>query len=132
MTQVRVKKTINAAPDTVWASVGRPEKIHEWHPAITASPCDGDLRRCVLASGAEVHEKILEQNDHEHFYRYSITDGPLPVKDYQGRISVSPENGGCSLSWEATFEALAPEADVKAMIEGVMAAGIDNVRASFA
>jgi hypothetical protein len=132
MTQARVTKTINATADAVWAKVGKPENIHQWHPAITASPRDGQLRRCVLADGAEVNEKILEENDHERFYRYAITKSPLPVEGYEARVSVDAKDGVCTLTWDAQFEALAPEAEVKAIIESVMQAGVDSVQAAFA
>ena len=132
MSQVRVTQSINATADAVWATVGQPENISQWHPAIAASPRDGDVRRCVLANGAELVEEVLEQNDHERFYRYAITDSPLPVKDYRARISVSQQGSSCTLCWEATFEPLAPAAEVEAMIEGVMQAGIESVRESFA
>jgi hypothetical protein len=133
MSNISVSHVYAIAPATLWALVGAPEKLANWHPAIAQSPVAGDQRTCILADGATVKEQITNHSDEDRRYSYRITESPLPMRDYVSTISVQSEGNGARLTWESQFEAVgAPAAEVEAMLRGLYEAGLQSVGAHFA
>ena len=132
MSQILRTRDLPVSADRAWALVGQPASMSQWHPAITESPVDGNKRACTLADGACIQEEIRAHDDAARSYTYVITGGPLPVKDYASALKVeSTGPQSCRLEWSANFEALAPAAEVEAMVGGVYDAGLDAVVAQF-
>ena len=130
MLTVRSEIEIDVPPHTAWALVGTPEGLSSWHPAIVSSEVTGSDRTCVLADGATLTEHIDAIDEARMSYRYTITGGPLPVEDYTSTLSIESLPGNrCKLVWSSACRPLAPEADVRALVEGVYNAGLNNARA---
>ena len=130
MSRVNVSQTYDASAAAVWAVVGVPGDISSWHPAIAASSVTdgGKGRTCTLANGGEVVEEILEHDDAQRRYRYSIVNSPLPMTGYESTISVSETDGGSQVTWDAEFTPVGSEAaKLEGMIRGLYEAGLSEL-----
>lgn len=77
MAKVERDVTIEASPDDVWRVVGDFGGISKWLDGIEASSVDGDTRVCTMAGGGTLEEKILERDDENRRYTYTITQSPF-------------------------------------------------------
>lgn len=134
MTTIETKSTIPAPAATVWRTISAFHGIERWLPPVRASSVEGDglgaLRTCVFHDGGVVRERLIELDDRAWALRYEIVDaGPLPVRGYVATMRVRPlGDDRCELSWSATFEATAGDADALAgMLRGVYAAGAEGL-----
>jgi len=130
MATVQTSININAAPDTVWALIGSPDSLSDWHPAIATSPVSDGVRRCTLEGGGSLVEPIVEHSDVERFYVYEVAEGPFPMKAYRSRISVEDAAGSSRVVWDTNFEPDDPasEAEMVATFASIYKAGLDVVR----
>lgn len=130
MATVQTSIDINAAPDKVWALIGSPDSISDWHPAIATSPVSDGVRRCTLEGGGSLVEPIVEHSDENRFYVYDVTEGPFPISAYRSRIAVEDADGSTRVVWGADFEPDDPasEAEMVATFASIYQAGLDVVR----
>ena len=70
---LRHERRIAADADTVWRVVRRPESIPEWFPGIVSCTVEGNLRVITTASGLEIPEEILSNDDALRHFAYRIT-----------------------------------------------------------
>jgi len=128
-TQLTEEVVVEANPDVVWALIGRPESIADWHPGIAASPVTDGVRYCSLEGGGEVDEPIESHSDAERTYTYSIARSPFEMSGYRSTLTVSPVDGGSRVVWTGEFEA--PDEEAAAALAtafaGVYRAGLDRV-----
>lgn len=129
MSRIAVVQSVSVSPSAAWKLVGDPSGFAAWHPAVTASPTEGDARTCHLADGAQIRERILAHDDGAMHYTYEITDGPLPVANYRSTLAVEPSAEGCVLRWTSEFEPLGPSDEIEGMLRGLYAAGLEAARA---
>ena len=87
-----------------------------------------------LLNGA-FHETLLELNDEDHTFSYSIDDGPSPVSkdevsNYVGHVSVQPvaEGGGTLVEWSSTWEQ--NDEAVYEFCHGVYVAALEDMKRS--
>lgn len=131
---------IAAAPDAVWALVGRFGDM-AWHPAIHATEADGETVGAVrlltlgAADGPTIREELTERADAARRYAYRILDvdpSVLPVVNYRSELAVVAEPaGGCSiLRWKSRFDPAggATEAAAAETMAGVYAAGLEAAK----
>jgi hypothetical protein len=127
MADVRVSKRYAVPAQTMWARIGDPARIFEWHPAIEATESlDGGRRRVnTVFGGGAVTETILERGDRHHSFR--IDDGPLPVANLVATLRVDDEGDqACRVEWEATFDpAGISEQEAIELNRGFFQAGLD-------
>jgi hypothetical protein len=95
---------IEADPRRVWDLAGDPGRIAEWVPALASSMTEGDQRRCTLADGGELVERIIERSDAGRFYEYEIVDAPLPLRSCRSRLMVQAHGGHAHVDWITEFE----------------------------
>ena len=65
-------------------------------------------RVCTFPDGAVQHERISDYSPDQHSYRYAIEDGPLPVRNNQGKFAVKPAGDDSEIVWKAEFEPIDP------------------------
>lgn len=121
---------LNAKPAAVWALVGDYNGLYRWHPAVAESDRDGEIRILTLGNGAKFVETLLEQNDDARSYSYVIDKSPLPVSDYESKITVKADGkGGSTVIWRSSFNANGVS-DEKAgeIVRGVYQAGLGNLQ----
>lgn len=62
---------------------------------------DDMARVCTFPGGAVQHERISEYSPEQRSYRYSVEDGPLPVKNNRGSFAVEAAGTDSGIVWEA-------------------------------
>ena len=133
MATIHKEQRYEMTADQMWKRIGNFYLIHIWQPAIIKTERAlgvENARRITLQGGSAVVEQLIDQGPRSH--RYRILSGPLPVRRYEGVISVrdaAPEPG-CVITWHATFEPHgATEAEAVTLLSGVFQAGLDALRA---
>jgi carbon monoxide dehydrogenase subunit G len=101
MAKEAVATEVTASADQAWAVVGDFQGIGQWFPGIDSVRADGDDRVLSLF-GMEVRERLVERDDTARAITYSIVDG-VPVEHHQATVSVTPTDGGATITW--AFEA---------------------------
>lgn len=131
MHSITVVSHVNATPDKVWSVIGDPASLSDWHPVVANSSVTGSERRCTLADGAEIHEKIESVDVEGRSYSYSITKSPLPLASYHSTIKAESDGDGALVTWSANFEPDgAPAEEVAAILVGVYQAGLAALRST--
>lgn len=135
MSSVTVTRHIDAPASKLWAKVGDPGALGAWHPAIadcTIQRIDGKLiRTSTLEDGAVIEERIEDQDPVHRWYRYTMTDTPLPLHDYESVLSVHGDEEGATVMWRGRFEADAEPAEVEQLVQGFYEAGLDALSEDF-
>jgi mxaD protein len=137
MTEVKMKTTINASPEKAWDVVGDFNGLPRFVAAVTRSIVEGSgvgaVRTLSLAGGGEIRERLEAFDPDGRTLKYSILDGPLPVKNYLSTIRVTPtQDGRTDISWSSTFEPSgAGEPEARQAIEGVYQLGFDGLHKLF-
>lgn len=108
MASFRHERRIAADADTVWDVVRRPESIPQWFPGIVSCTVEGNLRVITTATGLEIPEEILSNDDALRHFAYRITAAPytfhLGVIDV---IEIAPNDSLCVYSTTALPDTLA-------------------------
>lgn len=132
MAKVSMKTDLDVAADQLWAFMGGFNALPDWHPAVDKSELqnEGSMRILSLAGGGEIVEKLEKYDDKERVYSYTITESPLPVKNYHAEIKVIDQGDGkSSVEWSSDFEAEgAAENEALDVITGIFQAGLDNLK----
>lgn len=134
MAHVKQTMTINAPADQVWATVRDFGRIDRYLDAVeeveTKGQGPGMTRTLTLADGGQVVEQLESLDDAQRKLRYSIVEGPLPVREYKSTMTVEDNGGGqARVTWATRFEPDgAPESEVKEMLQGLYKAGLQGLR----
>lgn len=133
MSNVSRQVELNVPAATAWKLVGNPESLSDWHPAIVTSPVNDGRRTCSFPDGKQIVESVASHDDANMKYTYTIVEGEVPMRDYVSTLEVvAIDDARCRLQWSATFEPLAPEAEVAGFVGGVYEAGLESVKARLA
>ena len=135
MSKVSMKTEVPAGAEQIWQLIGQFNALPDWHPAIEKSELEegGQVRKLTLAGGGTIVERLVESDEGERVYTYTIESSPLPVANYQATIRVRDGEGGrAEVEWSSEFEASgAPENEAVDTIRGIYQAGFDNLRKMF-
>jgi len=126
---VEETRKLNAKPAAVWALIGDFNGLYRWHPAVSSSDRDNNVRVLTLGNGAQITESLLSKDQTNRSYRYKIDQAPLPVSDYEAEIKVSLDaKGGSIVVWSSSFNAAgASDQEAEKAIRGVYQAGLKNL-----
>lgn len=131
--EAKVKKTIKAPADKVWATIRSFDDVDTFIPAIATCSVEGNgvgaKRICTMQDGGKILERLERVDEEAKTLQYSISEAPLPVSDYLGTVKVRDlGNGTTEVEWLSTMEVKGmPEAELKAMLEGIYASGIEGL-----
>lgn len=130
MAEVHVSKRYAVPAQEIWARIGDPARLAEWHPYIERTdPLDNGKRRVnTTADGSQVTETILEEAEQHHTWQ--IDDGPLPYESFVATMRIHDNGGGaCVVECDATFEpkGIAQE-EAEQLTRGFFQAGLDAIR----
>ena len=107
MATTQVTRTLDTTPDALWRCV-RAFGDLSWVP--------GDLKvevrgqgvgqvRIVDLPNGKVHEQLTSLDDDARSLTYIVPAGnPVPVTDYQARMTVSDDAGKGRITWSCVFE----------------------------
>jgi uncharacterized protein YndB with AHSA1/START domain len=118
MTQLQVwaERTIQAAPETIWALVSDAMMYPEWGPwrkagyrqegessrhGVGAEYWLESSRRYGLRRPVSV-EKVIDFEDGRRL-AYTVIGG-IPVRNYRAEITLTPGAGGTQVRWEANWD----------------------------
>lgn len=109
MPSVEERNQIPASAAEVWSTLRDFGTIDEYVPPIVNADLSSDgvgaTGALTLDDGAEVVERLDARNDDTRTLKYSIVDGPLPIQNYEGVLSVtSIDESTCEVAWSSTFE----------------------------
>lgn len=140
---VFTSSVINAPVDEVWAITRDFDGFPLWHPAVNKSfieegyPADkvGCIRNFTLVTGETVRERLVTLCDINRICRYTLLDGPLPMRDYVATFQLTPVTDGnlTFVDWHAGFFTDAAEAEsTSRRIEEIFQEGFDAMKQRFA
>lgn len=120
--------TFAASPDELWTMVRDFGGLHKFMDGMDAYPVEGEgvgaVRRIPMGGG-EVVESLDVLDEDSRTLTYSITESPLPFKDYSATMVVTAEGDGSALNWTGTFQADGvPVADAEALAGNIYSGGI--------
>ncbi len=142
MVEVFASAVVAAPIDRVWALAGDWAGISKWHPFIETSvlgegpPANdaGATRVCTLVNGASLKESQVERSDESFMYAYSITDGPMPMRNHKGVVQLRAvtDSDETFVEWSATFDADESVLNtIKEMFEAAIPAGLSALKSEF-
>jgi Polyketide cyclase / dehydrase and lipid transport len=127
MIKVYTSTVVNAAADTVWATVRDFNALPKWTPFVADSrieagkPSDqiGCVRVLRLKDGGVIREKLLTLSDYDFQCTYSILDSPLGVENYVATLKLTPVTDGnvTFAEWWAEFDT--PPGKERELAEGI-------------
>ena len=138
---LNVTKQINldVSPSAVWAALGDFNGLNRWHPAVANSDLNGDGKNAgtnrvlTLGDGAKISETLVEYNDSDMSYTYTITESPLPVSEYVSTLKVEAnDKGTTTVTWSSSFNASGvPDEKAIEIISGVYDGGLEALQALY-
>jgi hypothetical protein len=96
---------IQAPADAVWRVAGRPERIADFHPDVTAASVQGELRRCTYVDGTEVVERIVDHSVVHRFYTVELVDSGPPRPAYRACLAVRGHGEHSHVDWDVELAA---------------------------
>lgn len=111
MTTVHRSRLIAAPADRVWALVRDFAGLDRWVPALPAplelvgDPEKPGAERMFRNDGEIfVVERLVTLDDEARITSYSIVTSPAPLTDHLGTITVTEQEDGTLVEWQATFD----------------------------
>ncbi len=106
--------TINAAPAKVWGIVKDFAHPEVWRTSIVSTKVvtkndengtSGTYRNLTMKDGSTLEEHLQGIDDADMKFKYEITDGAVPLKDYYSNIVVTagPAAGQSTITWTGRF-----------------------------
>lgn len=136
---VEHEQIVKSSAAAVWEKVGNFGGIHVWHPAITATDMKGDgktegnTRTLTLGDGATIAETLLGYDANAMSMSYEINKSPLPIKDYESKITVEELTDGTSkVKWVSTLNSNGvPDDEAAGIIKGIYEGGLKSLSEMF-
>ncbi|MEM6898505.1 MAG: SRPBCC family protein [Pseudomonadota bacterium] len=107
--KTEVTETIQASSDEVWQTISQGGDVHRWFAGVITTceltgSCEGAERRCTMADGAALEERIIEVDHGRMRFRYAIDKHPLPATDVVATIQVvGLPDGQTQVTWSADY-----------------------------
>ena len=129
---------VKGSPAAVWAAIGPFCSISEWHPAIASCSEDGKsppTRTLKTRAGSMTFVELqTSRNETAHSYSYTFTSAPIPVTNYNSKLSVVG-NGhrGSTVKWSSVYLPN-PGMDQAAVnaLTGIYESGLRSIKARLA
>ncbi|WP_406320046.1 SRPBCC family protein [Streptomyces sp. NBC_01637] len=130
MASTSVSQIVPASPDRVWQLIGGFGSLPDWLPFIPESTLaeGGRTRHLSNPDGDVIVERLIEFNEAERRYSYSILQTPFPVVDYLSTLqvhAVTEDPRVAEVQWSGRFiPDGATEDDVVALFTGIYRDGL--------
>lgn len=138
MITVTTGAVIDAPADKVWAILRPFQNMTVWHPAVSRSDREGAAPgtpgeiRALTIKGAPgiLRERLESLSDETRTVTYSIVEGPMPVANYLGTLSVHADTltGRSFVEWRARCDVVdAGEAETTATLRHIYETGLKGL-----
>jgi len=126
-----LRQPIAAPADTVWQVVADSARLPDWFAPVEAVEETGDRRILTMAGGARMTERLLGRDDVARRYEYSVVEGArTPMISHRAGFEVvALDDGTSEVRWWTDARPADPEVDMERRLAGVMATGLDALRA---
>ncbi|MER7178394.1 SRPBCC family protein [Streptomyces hyaluromycini] len=137
MASTSVSRIIPAAPAGVWDTIGGFGSLPDWLPFIPESTLleGGRVRQLKDPEGSVIVERLVDFNEAERHYSYTILQAPFPVVGYVSTLrvhSVIGDDGSCEVQWSGRFTPEgATENEVVDLFAGIYRDGLDALYQAF-
>lgn len=136
---VNEQVVLNASADKVWKVIGGFGTLDTWHPGVVkeimtgSGTRPGDTRVLTLKNGGTVTEVLVDHDDQNRKYSYTIKQSPLPVSQYLSTLKVLPMGKDMArVVWSATFNAKGvPDKEAMDAVRGIYASGFKGLAEQF-
>ena len=118
---------VDAPADVTWSVVGDPTGVPRWFTKYVECTLDGDTRTLKSAEGGELVERILEWNDEERRYRYTVIAGP-PLARHEAGFRVVARGEASTVIWDTNAEFLDASIDTEERLAPAQRAGLERLR----
>lgn len=113
--EVSITHSIKVSPEQAWEVIGSVGGVDKWFGSMIKScRIEGKKRICETADGMVLNEDILEIDHENRIFRFGIpSQEMLPVENIVESMQVGKnEQGDASITWSASFDATAENAQV--------------------
>ncbi|GAA4088284.1 SRPBCC family protein [Actinomadura miaoliensis] len=130
MASTSVSRLVPASPERVWKLIGGFGSLPDWLPYIPESTPEegGRVRRLKNPDGDVIVERLVDFNETERRYSYTILQAPFPVVDYISTLRVHPVTGqedAAEVQWSGRFVPHgATDEEVVALFTGIFRDGL--------
>jgi uncharacterized protein YndB with AHSA1/START domain len=136
--EIESSGVIDAPVEQVWTLVSDFNNVDRWHPDVIESRLEsgsgrepGAVRTVHLRNGMSIRERLLAISPGDHFYKYSVIESPLPMREHESTVRfTSIDKSQTQVTWTARFQVI--EGDAKAFGDAVkievLDVGIDGLR----
>ena len=118
---------VDASPDDVWAVVGDVTGVPRWFTKYVTCELDGDLRTLRSAEGAELVERLLDRDEGERRYAYTVIAGP-PLRSHWASFQVLPRGAGSTVVWHTRAQFLDETIDTQERLGASQRAGLERLK----
>jgi hypothetical protein len=90
MASTSVSRIVPASGERVWDLIGGFHALPDWLPYISESTAlqGGRVRRLTNPDGEVIVERLVNANEQERHYSYTILEAPFPVTGYLSTLRV--------------------------------------------
>ena len=119
---------VDASADVAWTVVGDVTSVPRWYPKYVECGIDGDIRTLRSADGAELVERLLDRDESERRYAYTVIAGP-PLRSHLGSFQVLPHGEGSTIVWHTRAVFLDETIDAEERLGASQRGGLERLKA---
>jgi len=126
--QYELSIDVDAPADVTWSVVGDPTGVPRWFTKYVECTREGDTRTLTNADGGVLVERILEWDDDERRYRYSVIEGP-PLASHEAGFRVVARGADAStILWDTQAIFLDATIDAEERLAPAQREGLERLR----
>jgi hypothetical protein len=119
---------VDASPDAAWAVVGDVTAVPRWYTKYVTCELDADIRTLRSADGAELVERLLDRDEAERRYAYTVIAGP-PLRSHWASFQVLPHGAGSTVVWHTRAQFLDETIDTEERLSASQREGLERLKA---
>lgn len=119
---------VDASADAAWAVVGDVTSVPRWYPKYVTCEVDGDIRTLRSTDGGELVERLLDRDESERRYAYTVIAGP-PLRSHFASFQVLPHGGGSTIVWHTRATFLDDSVDTEDRLGASQRDGLERLKA---
>jgi Polyketide cyclase / dehydrase and lipid transport len=118
---------VDAPPDVTWSIVGDLTAVPRWFVKYVECTVEGEIRTLRSADGAELVERLLDRDDDERRYAYTVIAGP-PLASHEASFRVLARDGGSTIMWHTNATFLDASIDTEARLGAAQRDGLERLK----